>query len=297
MSDLRESHIQIRTFDFKDEDFKFNLTLRYDLNKDLCTQRMDHIKGLGIEPSNNVVVITHEFVNEQSAQETVEKLNSLKEMFASEPSSPPGAFANLCETISSKENKVYVTMRLPPESAEISNMLEPAAEALGDLVNKQQYLEFKISTKDNLKDIFTGQLGSPAAAALSGLCIKLELMLHKDLPQKLFEFGSNFVSGSEKEEVARIGVFASAFKHLKLDFLLNKPNEDLKELHKNEMLMGIMFGSQMLYGMAEQFGFMEVLNNGGSKTTAILCLSPMISMEFSLYAPTAIEALQATANP
>ena len=98
---------------------------------------------------------------------------------------------------------------------------------------------------------------------------------------------------SEKSKVMLVGHSVATFDHIRLEIELREPSEAMKEAFKNEMLMGLMGLSQMLMSMGEQFGFMDVVRNGGSQTTATLCLSPILSFELGIYAPTAIEGVEA----
>jgi len=291
MSDLRESFITLRSEEYKEEDTRFHITLRLDFGKNECQDRLQRIQQLGVEPCNNVLVITHDFASEDAAKDMVSKLNDFKSVMGSEL----GPFMNSCETIKAEGRQLIVCLRPPTDVSNSFEILEPMAASIGEVASVNQYVEFKIASTSNLKDILTTQSESPAAALLSGTLIKLSLMLHKELPIKITEFASNIVSEHEKQEVRLTGKIISGFRHLKMNFELRSPSEGAKELYKNEMIGGIMSIAQFICGMAEQFGFLDVAKNGGSQTVAMICLSPIISAEFIVYAPTAIEGLQKAA--
>jgi len=291
MSDLRESFITIRSEEFKEEDTRFHITLRLDFGKNECQDRLQRIQQLGVEPCNNVFVITHDFASEDAAKDMVSKLNGFKDVMGSEL----GHFANFCETIKAEGRQLIVCLRPPAEISNAFEVLEPMAASIGEIASLNQYVEFKIVSTSNIKDILTTQSESPAAAFLSGVLIKLSLMLHKELPIKITEFMSNVVPEYEKQSLKFAGKIISGFRHLKMNFELRTPTEDAKELYKNEMIAGIMSAAQFICGMAEQFGFLDVAKNGGSQTVAMMCLSPILSSEYIVYAPTAVEGLQKAA--
>jgi hypothetical protein len=293
MSDLRESFITLRSEEYKEEDTRFHITLRLDFGMNECQDRFQRIQQLGVEPCNNTVVIMHDFATEEAAQDMVAKLNGFKDTMGAEL----GSFINFCETIKAKGRQLVVCFRAP---ADISNNLEilgPMAASMGELASVNQFVEFKIASTSNLKDVLTTQSESPASVLLSGVLIKLSLLAHKELPIKITDFISNLVPEYEKQEVKMTGRLISAFHHLKLNIELRNPDEGAKEAYKNEMIEGIMSMAQFVCGIAEQFGFLEVAKSGGSQTVAMICLSPLFSAEFTLYAPTAIEALEKAANP
>lgn len=293
MSDIRESSITIRSEEFKEEDARFHITLRLDFGKNECQDRMQKIQQLGVEPNNSVIVLTHDFVSEEAAQDMVAKLNGFKDMMGAEI----GPLINCCETIKAEGRLLVVCMRAPADISNQFEILVPFAESLGEVASSNQYLEFKVASTSNLKDIVTSQAESPAAILLSGVLVRLALTLHRSLPERIAEFVSNLVPEYEKREVQLTGKVVSAFHHLKLNVELRNPDETTKEVYKNEMVAGIMKVAQFLCGMAEQFGFMDVAKSGGSQTVAMACLSPILSAEFTVYAPTAVEALQKAASP
>lgn len=293
MSDVRESFITIRSEEFKEEDSRFNITLRLDIGKNEYQERLQKIQQLGVEPSNNVVVITHDFESEEAAQDMVVRLNGFKETMGTEL----GELSECCETIKAEGRQLITCIRAPGELAAVASMLEPFAASIGEIADANQFVEFKIASTSNLKDVLTTQSESPAAVLLSGILIKLSLALHKDLAIKLTDFACNTVPEYEKQEVKMSGRLISSFRHLKLNIELRNPDENTKGAYKNEMIGGIMGMAQFVCGLTEQFGFLDVAKNGGAQTVARLCVSPILSAEFNLYAPTAIEALEKAANP
>lgn len=293
MSDIHESFITLHSEDFKEEDSKFNITLRLDVGKNECQSRMQRIQALGIEPSNNVVVITHDFVSEEAAQDMVVRLNGFKETMGAEL----GHISECCETIKAEGRQLIVCIKTPSELASASEMIELFAANMGDIADMNEFFEFKVASTSNLKDVLTTQYESPAAVLLSGILIKLSLALHKDLAMKVTDFIANMVPEYEKNDVKLAGRIISSFRHLKLNIELRSPDEGTKGAYKNEMITGIMAMAQFVCGMTEQFGFLDPARNGGAQTTAIFCVSPILSAEFNLYAPTAIEALEKAANP
>eukprot|EP01022_Parablepharisma_sp_SALTPOND_P018736 TRINITY_DN3103_c0_g1_i1.p9 TRINITY_DN3103_c0_g1~~TRINITY_DN3103_c0_g1_i1.p9 ORF type:complete len:316 (+),score=58.93 TRINITY_DN3103_c0_g1_i1:10033-10980(+) len=293
MSDNRESLISIRSVNFKDEDIKFQLSFRMDFGRNECAERMNKIKSLGIDPSNNAVAVTHEFVSEEAAQAMATKINEFKAAMGVQL----GKMMELCESVRAEGKKVVVCLRLPPEGAAALSILEAVAESMGDFASKNQFLDFKFSNSATMKEIMSVTNASLVANVLQSLHMKLALSLNKELPVKIAEFVSSMAPESEKSKVMFAGRMASAFHHFNIEVELKDAKESAKQAYKNEIMMGMMGVSQMLFGMGEQFGFIEAAKNGGSQTTVMLCLSPILSFEFGLYAPTALEALENAANP
>ena len=128
--------------------------------------------------------------------------------------------------------------------------------------------------------------------AVETLCIRLALSLQKDLPVKIADFVSSMVPESHRAKIKMAGSTIATFHHLKLDLELREPNESMKQLGKDAIMHGLVQVSQMAMGMGGQLGFIEVAKNGGVKTTAMLCLTPILSFEISLLAPTTLETLE-----
>ena len=289
----RESVISIKSVSFKDEDVKFQIGLRMDFGKIQCTERMDKIRALGIEPSNNAISIVHEFESETAAENMVTKVNEFKAVAGPQIGKP----MELLESIKAVGKKVVVSLRLPPEAVEPLSKLEDVSKSMGDFASRHQFLEFKIADCRNLNEIISDTTVSALSKALEAMCIKFTLSMNKLMPIKVAEFISTMAPGPAQAQVMLAGHAVAAFHHLKLEIELREPNEDMKQVLKNHILMGIIGGSQMLYGMGEQYGFMEVAKNGGAQTTAMLCLSPILSFEFTIFAPTAVQAIEKAASP
>ncbi len=293
MTENRESLFQIKSAGFKDSDVKFQISLRLDFGRAQCSERMNKIKALGIDPSNNAIAVVHEFPNEAAATAFVAKATEMKTMLAPQIGKP----AELLESIKAEGNKAVVTLRFPPEAAAPLGILEAVAGSMGDFADKHQFAEFRFANSRSLKDICTDQSASPIALAVETLCVKLVLSLQKDLPIKIADFVSQMAPESEKPHVALAGRAFAAFHHFKLEMDLKEPTEAMKQIAKNEAAMGLMSVAQMAVGMASQFGCMDVVKNGGSQTTATLCLTPILSFEFTLFAPTVVETLEKLSTP
>jgi len=293
MEGNNESLISVKCANFKDEDVKFQIHLRVDFGKQQCTERMEKIKEYGIDPSNNAIVIVHEFPTEDGAQKMAEKINELKTMLAPQIGKP----AELFESAKAQGKNVVASLRIPPEGAGPLAILDAAAANFGDFASKHQFAEFKIADSRSLKDIVFDQSSGVIAAALQALCIKLTLNLNHELPIKVADFICTMgPPESEAKKIKFVGHSVATFHHLKLEIELREPNEAMKQVLKNEVLGGIMGLSQMVYGMGTQFGVVDLLKNGGTKTTAWLCLSPILSFEFGVFAPTAVETIEQAAT-
>ncbi len=289
MEGNRESLIQIKCEGFKESDVKFQVALRMDFGKAQCSERTKAIEALGITPGANAVTVVHEFVSNDAAAAFVTKLNEFK---AGMGASMLGPHIGLIESIRAEGPKVIACVRAPAEVIAQLAILDMAAGTMGDFADKHQYVEFKISDSHTLKDIFTDEKTSPLAVALEALCIRLTLSLNKDLPIKIADCICQLIPGPQQDQIKLIGSSIATFHHIRLEMELREPNEAMKQIAKDQIMMGLMSASQMVLGMAQQFGFADVIKNGGSKTTAMLVLSPILSFEFSILAPTALETLE-----
>jgi len=289
MEENRESCICLRSSDYKEanEQFKFEATL--DFGVDQCNERMQKIKDLAIDPSNFVITIVHEFGTTTDAEKMVTKLTELKEMMG--PQLGPAAHA--IETIKANGQKVIAAVRIPPEGQAALAILDMVNSSFGDFSKKHQFLKFCIANGNSLDEILNGTSeGSPLVKFLKASLLKITLSVQKALPIKIAEFISNMCPPSEKEKVLMAGHFASAFHHFKFEVELAEPTGEAKNSFKEEMSGMIAGVAQMAIGMAQQFGLLEAVKAGGAKTTAMLCLTPFLSLQFDINAPTAISALE-----
>lgn len=292
MAEIRESLISIRSANYKEAEEKFAISFHMDFGTNECTDRMNKIKALGIDPSNNAVAIVHEFATPEAAQKMVDKVNELKAAMGEQM----GKLTELFESIKADGKRVVACIRFPPEAAAPLGILNAVAGTMGDFVSQHQFIDFKIADSKGMLDILNDP-ASPAASAMSAALIKLTLSLHKDLPVKIADFIQTMAPEHEKPKVQMVGQVASSFHHFKLEIELREPTEMMKQAYKNEILSALIGMSQMALSMAEQFGFTEAIKNGGSKTTAMLCLTPMLSFEVNVFAPTTVEAMEKAAAP
>lgn len=293
MTDIRESHIIVRSGNYNPETAKFKLDFFIRCGKNEYAANFQKIQSLGIEPSNNVLVITHEFATEEAAQDAVEKLAK----FYGDMSSQLGPLAQACEAPKTQGKTIIVPLRIPEMYAAYLMALDPIFASLEDITNTHQYIQLSIGSAVDIKESFSKEDTSPIAAFAAGSILKFALCTHKDLPKRVTALASEMGAPGDKKTLLTVGEIASSINHITLEVELAESTADAKEAFKNEIMMGTMMGAQMVCGMAEQFGLMDVAKNGGTKTTATLCISPAISLEFSLFAPTAFDTLQSMAAP
>lgn len=287
----RESLICIKSEHYKETENKFLISLKLDFGKTVCKEKMENIKAAGYEPSNNCVVIFHEFDTVEAAASLVKKIEDFK------AGGMLGPVAELYQPPKVEGKKVHFCCRLPPPAIEPLGMLEAVAASMGDFVDKHQYIEFTVANSHSIKDIMGDFSVTPIANLLQAMCFKLKISTQKHLPAKILNFVAEMGPESQKEKFKMLGEGLSSFNHLRLEMELSEPSQTMKDQFKNEILQGLVMGAQMVVGMATQFELMEIAKQGGVKTKATLCLSPMISIELSIEAPTAIETLEKLVSP
>lgn len=288
----RESLISFKSGNITPENAKFKLCIRADIGTEKCNQTLEKIKAMGITPANNVVVIEKDFENEEGAKKVAPLLDGFKAQGMLGPAT------ELTEPVKVIGANCIVPIRLPPPAVAVLSMLHAVNDAIGDIASKQQFVEFCISEGRTIKEILSDQTASPIAAALSALSIQFKLSTQKEFPVKLCNFIAGMApSEEEKGKIKLFGDFLGAFHHVKLEVDIAEPGEALKQAFKNEMLMGLMGMAQMGIMMGTQFGILDVAKQGKGLTKAYLCLSPLVAVEFTLDAPTALEALESLAPP
>lgn len=282
MEEKRESVICVKGSEFKEADVRFGITFKMDFGKNECLENMAKISALGIAPSECAVAIVHEFDTEDGAKKFVEKLGELKEMI------PP---LSMMELTKAEGKKVIISVRLPPNLVDTVQILGAVADSMGDFASQHQFLEFKILISKAMKDFLHCTEGTPLSSALEALCLKLTLDTKKELPIKIAEFFKS-LTGSTDPSIDMVGNAVAAFHHLKLDVELRKPTEFLKSAFKDPIAGALMEIASRLYGMGTDMGFIDIVKQGGVKTVAYLCLAPILSFEFTLLAPTAVESIE-----
>lgn len=285
--EIRESYVQVKAPGYKEEDTKFCASMRCDFGTNECKAQMDQIKAEGFEPANDCVMITHEFASELGAAKMKERTEQMK----TEPG-PLQQVAKLVEKIVLNGKKLQICVRCPKDMSKDLAILNTVAASFGEFQFKHQWAEFKVSDSKLLQDILCDKSSSPIASLLQAFCMRFSLSVHKDLPTKIFDFISTIAPPYEKDQIALVGKIISTFHHLKLDVDLREPTEDMKALFKEESMGMIAQLAMMAFGMAEQMGMSEILQNGGKKTTAVLCFAPFLKFEFNVFAPTALDGLQ-----
>lgn len=291
MEGNRESLICIKSEHYKEAENKVLIDLKLDLGKQICDQRLNAIKDLGIEPNNNCVVIVHEFETEAAAKKLDETIEDFKTKGMLGPLTP------LAEKLKIVGKKVAMCIRFPPEIAAQCGMVEAIAATLGDLTDKHQFFEFSFASSQSLKEILHDPVASPIAAAWNSLCLKLIVSAQKQLPIKIGEFVASISPEDHKEQIKFVSQAIATFHHLRFEMELREPGEALKQAFKAQIYGTLVGVAQMALGMGEQFGVMEIFKNGGVKTTATVCVNPFVSFEFTLLAPTAIESIEKLMSP
>ena len=281
MGENRESVILVKSPNFKDEDAKFTLAFRFDFGTMQCSQRMDQIKGLGVEPSNNCALVTHDFETEEGAQQAATKILELKEMI------PPLKYLESAKAIG---KKLVACIRADAKFIEESNIIQVLAASMGDFAAINQYFELRLGTSRDLKAILGDSSASPLALALETFCFKATLSARKELPIKIAEFAASTVhSAEEQKQIKFVGRCFSTFHHLTYTVDLKEPTQEMRGSFKEAIASILMGGAQMAYGMLEQLGILEIAKTGGASTRLAFCISPLLSFEVNLFAPKALE--------
>jgi hypothetical protein len=287
----RESNITFKSGNYNPENAKFKFCVRIDIGNQQYAEKAEKIKAMGITPAKNVVVIVKDFENEEGAK----KLPPLIEQFKA--GGMLGPLTELAEPIKVEGAKCIIPVRLPPQAVAMLSMLHAINDALGDLSSKHQFIELSFSEGRTIKDIISDPVISPLAVALNAICLQFKLSIQKELPIKLGTFAAGLAPETERAQIKLASELLAAFHHLKFELEIAEPGEALKQAFKNEILAGLMGMAQMAIGMATQFGVMEIAKDGKGLTTAYLCLDPLISLDFTLDATTAFEALEKLATP
>lgn len=293
MEPNKESVICVKSAAFKPENVQLEARFRVDFGKPLCSERMEMLRGLGVDPANNTLVFVHEFPSEDGAKKAAAKIQELKET-----DSPVALIAPYLTVLKAEGNKLIMAAAAPPPMIQMpAQILTQAAMSMGDLVDKPQHFELKLSASKTIKDILTKtEAQSPVANFLEQFCFKATLAIQKDLPIKIGDFIATMAPPHHQSEPKMAGRIVSCFHHLNLDIELREPVEEIKKLFKDEAMMMLPQMAGMGYGMGMQLGVIDVAKMGGQKTTVYLCLTPMLRFEFEIFAPTVIDALETIAT-
>lgn len=288
MGENRESVISVKSASFKDEDVKFQLSYRFDFGTKEYNERFQKIQAFGVDPPNNTLVVTHEFETEEAAKQMAAKMLELQ----------AGPFEEPLKLLKSAKavGRTFVACFHPKEGFdEDMEEIKGFTTAIGDFAAVNQYFEFKLATSRSVKDIIQDPSKSPLTSALDAFCLKLNCSARKELPIKVSEYVATKVPPHEAEEAKLVGRAIAAFHHLTYNLELSPPKEDVMGEMK-EGMVGMMSGlAKMLYGMAEQLGLASILKCGGSRINALFCITPLLSMEGNVFAPTVFETFETLA--
>jgi hypothetical protein len=288
MEENRESSITVKSLGAVPESAPLKINLKLDFGKAQCTERMNKIQAFGFTPPNNCITIVKEFETSDAAKKAEEKLAELKTQGALPP-----PLVEMLQPLKIEGTTAILGVKLPPPAAAGLSVLHGLADSMGDFASIHQYLEFTLADARSLKDILTDPAASPVASALQAVFMQLKLSMNKELPVKIANFFAELIpSENEKKQMKLVAQGFASFHHLKLEIELDEPAEEVKNAYKNEITMMLSGVAQSLLMMAEQFGVLQLAKQGSGLTKAYLCLSPILSFELTVNAPTTIEALE-----
>ncbi len=290
MSENRESFITVKSADFKESDAKCRLNFRFDCGTAQCTERLNAIKELGVEVPNDCGVITHDFETEEDAAKLANVVNGLK-------TSQNPQFQEklkLLETAKAIGKRFVAVWRADPDFIHDMKIMPEFTSTIGDLAHTNQWLEVTFADTLSLKEMIAEKTVSPLANALSGFCLNAKLSVSKEMPLKVVDFimSKEHIDESEGMRLKLTARVLAAFHHLNLEVDLRSPSEQMKLIYKNEIFMAATSLAQMLVSMVGGFGLMEVARRGSADTKLRFCVTPLLSFEINLHAPTAVESLE-----
>jgi hypothetical protein len=288
MASNRESVIVVKGASFKEEETKFHMTFRYDFGTAECKQRIEGHKALGLEIGDNCLVLTHDFETNEAAQQAVDKLIALKPIL--EP-------LQRIELIKASGKTLIAQMGISQDTLNKIPMLAEFASAVGDFASINQFVSIDLKASRDLKDMFCDPTASPLALGLDSMCLKLTLSARKEMPVKIADFVATRLPASQQPKVKLIGRGVSAFHHLTYNVDLKSLNEEMRTLMKADIELPFHAGAQSFYAGLVQLGLFDVLKSSSTTTKVTFCVSPLLSFDFSLYAPKTLEVLQAQASP
>eukprot|EP00826_Nyctotherus_ovalis_P001566 TRINITY_DN10258_c0_g1_i4.p1 TRINITY_DN10258_c0_g1~~TRINITY_DN10258_c0_g1_i4.p1 ORF type:complete len:291 (-),score=90.69 TRINITY_DN10258_c0_g1_i4:240-1112(-) len=283
---LRESHILMKSTNFNEElvKFKFHFKISFGVNE--YESNLSKIKELDVEPNNNVLVLAHEFGTEEAAQNAAVKINDIYENVLPQL----GAIPQVWEMPKTKGKTLIACFRIPEEYGQHIAMIEPMISTLGEITSSDQHFEIEFATYSPTKEIFLESDNYTASDFVIGSFFKLSIVTHKDLPSKAAVLLSGM--GVEEDTVKVTNAVLSSLKHVRFEIEIEEGIPQ-KEALKNQILKGV----QMIHTTLSPLGLLDVVKSMEEKVTATMCISPVISLDVSLFTPTLAETLNLVQPP
>lgn len=283
MNELRESHFIIKSGTHNPDLAKAKIQLKVNFGSNEYENNLNKIKELGIEPSENVFVISSEFNSEEAAQVAVTKVTNIYENIL-----PTLGIPAVWETPKAQGKVFVATFRVPEASAEQLKMLEPIVGSLGEMTSSDQHLEFEFSGDPSFKEVFTEEENVPE----SGSLVKFALVTHKDLPTKITSILSGMM-GPKADSLKIGGEVLASIKHIKFDIAFDQTSFLDKEATKNIMMASI----QTIIMALTPLDLLDVVKTIGGTIKGTMCISPIISVDLIIYLPALIETLNTVELP
>lgn len=286
MNDLRESHFIIKSDTFNPELTKLKFHLKLNFGSNEYEANLNKIKELGVEPSENVFVLSSEFNNEEAAQTAVTKISGIYENLFPTLGIPP-----VWETPKAQGKVFVATFRAPEAVAGQLAMVEPMVNSLGEIASSDQYFEFELSTYSPIKEIISGGDNVPEADLKNGVLVKFALVTHKELPTKVAALLSSM--GAEDSNLKLGSEILASIKHIRFDIGFSSHGPPNKEAMKNEVLGWI----QTAFMALTPLDLLDVVKTMGGTMKGTMCISPVVSIDLTIFCPEIIEALNIVELP
>jgi len=290
MNDIRESHIIIKSNNYNPElvDTKFHFKINLGANE--YEANLNKIKGLGVDPSENVFVLSHEFDTEEAAQNAVLKINDTLENAPPQLALQFAPVPPVWEKPKAVGRTAIVCFRVPELLTTQLAMIQPMISALEEISPTTQYLGFEVYNFSPPKEVFEDS--SSDSKLVTGSFTNFSLVTHKDLPNKV---GSMLTEmGAPDTEVTVAKTIFSSLKRVHIDVEVAESNIKLDKEYIKSQLLGMV---QSVHKALAPLDLYEVAKSMGKMTNGTMCISPAISIDIGILFPSFSELLNIVKLP
>lgn len=288
---MRETHIQVKSAGFRPDDIKLKIEGKADFGTAKCKERMELIKSYGFEPANNLFLILHEYDSPEAAAAACKLINSFR-------TGHPILQEEMkdVEMVKADGKTLVVGERATPDFAKSVATLHTQLIAFGDVIHTAHSASFELLNSSTVKDILMTDKSTPIAEALESFFLRFSISHSKELLAKFFDYVENLDPSKNPEEALneKLGYMVmKCFHHLSLDIDLKEPNELCKNAFKAEIRDFLKGFLTQMKTLAQSLGVLELAKNSGAKTKCYVSLTPCLSLDITIHAPTAVSAVEA----